>query len=178
MKLTRTLAASAATLLLLAGCSSDGDDASPAGGGTSDATATDVASGDAPGDGISTGGTGTLTMGDDAIDLAGAMCYLQEQNAAAGGGKILFTGQATGTTGDGEELMIDVSRFDADSMFAGDSIEVVVGDYMNDDSVSYSQTEEGLDAISVDGSTISAEGVELADDTMGEPVTVSFEINC
>lgn len=199
MKFPKIIAVSAVAFLVLAGCSTSGsdDDAAPAGKGGSDIPIEDANDEEAPdADGDSddlpempvgpAGGvkSATVVMNGETIELSGGGCYLQEQDSAAGGGKILFTGQATGVNGDGEEVMLDVSRFDADSMFEGDMIDLVVGDYRDPDVKSYGVGIMGAMGgekqfhLSLDGSTISADGVELMDDDMAEEMTVSLEINC
>lgn len=195
MKLRKTLAVSAAAFFLLAGCSSDDDSSAPDGATTDvpvdgtpdtdaadpgdDGSTDDAPDDDAPDAAPSGVGDGTLVMGDETIELGEARCYLEEQDAAAGGGKILYTGQAAGFNGDGEQVFIDVSRYDEDSTFAGDSIDLVIGDYTTDDSTSYGiMPGESLDVITVDGSTISADDVELVPDDMDGNVMVSFELNC
>lgn len=130
------------------------------------------------------GAEGTLVVDGETIELSGGFCTLEPQDAVAGGGQILFTGQASGVNGDGEEVMLDVTRFDEDSALEGDAIGVVVGDAGDPDARSYSTGQFGVlpdrkdDHLSLDGSTISANDVELIDDEMEEHPVVSFEINC
>ncbi|MDO5741115.1 MAG: hypothetical protein Q4P07_13310 [Ornithinimicrobium sp.] len=195
MKLFSMGVVSTVALLMSTGCSGGGDAAPTAqptaqapsaaaqDSATSDAesdeaeTAKETTS-DTPAEGPTSGGSGTLTMDSEVIEFATVLCYLQEQDSAGGGGKILYTAQATGVNAEGEDLMIDVSRYDEDSMFAGDSIEVVIGDYINDDSVSYSLMGGEEKNVSVKGSTVSASGLELTSDDMSDTVTASFEMNC
>lgn len=200
MRMAGTVAAGVLVLVLLAGCSSD-DDGDATGGDAEVATqddagadasgdqgadasddqggdASDDQGGDAAGDGeASGGGGGTLDLGGEAITFDSARCYLEEQDSAAGGGKILFTGQATGTNAAGDEVMIDVSRYDEDSMFAGDAVSVVVGDPFSADAASYSAN-EATDTITLDGSTLSAESVTLLADEDASEVPASFQIDC
>ena len=44
-------------------------------------------------------------IGDETITLDSARCFLEEQDAAAGGGKILFVAQGFGTNAAGEQLV-------------------------------------------------------------------------
>ncbi|MEO6987546.1 MAG: hypothetical protein ABI239_02755 [Aquihabitans sp.] len=199
MKLRKTIAMSAVAVLLLAGCSSSGsdDDAAPADKGTSDIPVEDVKDGEAPEpDGESDDGpempvapaagvkSATVVMNGETVELSGGGCSLEPQDSAGGGGQILFTGQATGQNGDGDEVFLDVSRFDEDSMFEGDMIDLVIGDYRTDDHKSFSLGLMGAMGgekefhLSLDGSTISANDVELIEDEMVDEMTVSLEINC
>lgn len=190
MKLRKTPAVSATAVLLLAGCSSD-DDASP-GDGAADVQVDDVKDGDTldlsdlpemP-DGPTGSASSELVVDAETIELSGGRCVLEEQDAVVGDGKILFTGQATGVNGDGEEIMLDVTRYDADSIFEGDAIDLVIGDYRDPDVRTYSlgimgiMSDEKEDHLALDGSTISADDVELTDDDLEEQPVVSFEINC
>jgi hypothetical protein len=115
---------------------------------------------------------GTLTLAGETISLDTSRCYLQSQTAA--GQKILWNGQATGTNAAGEDVLIDVSRYDASSQFAGDDVSIDVGPLGN--SVSWSGR---YDAGTVDlsGKTLSASDIEVRNDEF-ETATASFEINC
>ena len=137
----RGVAVSAIVLLLLvAGVAcGDDDDSDDAADEPTSTAAADVDDGDESSEddsdtgheasgGSSLGGAGTLTLGDDVIALDSALCYLQEQDVSGSPGKILFTAQARGTTPAGESFILDVSRYDEDSLFTGDDIKVQVGD--------------------------------------------------
>jgi hypothetical protein len=169
----------AVVALGIAGCGGDDDDSAtptePAGDvADGDGTPDDGPTGD---DGAPTGaGGGTLTLGDETIDFDRSRCFLEEQDAAAGGGKILFVGQAFGTNAEGDEVSIDVSRYDEDSDFAGDDVSVVVGSPGSDDAVSYS-SRSPIGTVSLDGSVLSAEGLTFSDDD-GTEVSGSFEVRC
>ena len=127
---------------------------------------------DAPAGG---GNGGTLVLGDETITLDSARCFLEEQDAAGGGGKILFVGQAFGTNAAGEELILDVSRFDEDSQFTGDDIIVDIGDWETGSSW---QAAADLGTVQLSGNTMSADGLTFTNwDDMSE-MAGSFEINC
>jgi hypothetical protein len=177
--------------LVLAACGDDdGDDATtgttaPAAGEQVDGT-TDAPSegsdgeGDAPqgttDDGVAFGGSGTLVLGEETIELDEVLCYLEPQEAAAGGGQILFTGQGMGVDAAGQDVLLDVSRYDEDSQFAGDVVTVDIGDIMAGESTGLeSRTDAGT--VEVEGSTIRAE-VTLEDFTDFSEVPASFELNC
>lgn len=168
----------------------DGSDDATAGDGvadaiddTSDAPTSDAGSADDDADGDA-GGAGddsadtTLVFDGEAMIMMGSMCYLQEQDAAVGGGKILFVGQGRGTTADGTQpVLLDVSRYDEDSMFAGDSVSVVIGNPAGDDVRSFSSiSETGI--VAVDDSGMSAQDVVLLSDDDGSEVTATFTIDC
>jgi len=176
----------------LAACGGDDDDAGESDAGTAaddSAAASDGGdsgadtAGEPAGDdnaadqGSGGGGGGTLVLGDETIELESARCFLQEQEAAAGGGKILFVAQGFGATAAGDELVLDVSRYDEDSQFAGDDMTVDIGDPFSADAVSLSATGE-IGTVTVDGSNVSADDVTFSDFDSGTEQTGSFEINC
>ncbi|MEQ8842518.1 MAG: hypothetical protein RIB98_16160 [Acidimicrobiales bacterium] len=125
----------------------------------------------------SAGGGGTLVLGDETITLDSARCFLEEQDAAAGGGKILFVGQGSGTNADGTELLLDVSRYDEESQFTGDDITVDIGDPFSDDLVSYRAAAE-IGTVQIDGSVMSADGLTFSNFDLGEELPGSFQLNC
>jgi hypothetical protein len=141
-KRTRALAA-VALILIAPGCGGDDDAADDSSGGGDQSAAP------------SGGNGGELVLGDEAVTLDRARCFLEEQDSAGGGGKILFVRQGFGTNAAGEEVLVDVSRYDEDSRFTGDDILVDIGEPGS--SVSF-QANADLGTISVDGSTLSADG--------------------
>ena len=180
MKLWKFLAILATAFLLVTSCSSSEDGETSNGDGTDKQSQTAKSSQGSTSDtgGSASGGTsGTLTLDGAAIELTGVRCYLEPQNAAAGGGKILFTGQGVGKDTTGADVRLDVSHYDADSQFAGDDITVNIGEITNPDSYGL-QGSDSPDVISKDGSTISAQDVELNKDDRSETKTVSFELHC
>ncbi|MEQ9336686.1 MAG: hypothetical protein RJQ03_05810 [Miltoncostaeaceae bacterium] len=169
-RIARGLAAAAIATALLAGCGGDDDaDDSAAAGDTPAAEG----GGDAPAAG---GGGGTMTLDGETVALDRALCLLSPQEAAAGGGEIEFTGQGTGTNGAGDEVLIDLSHYSDESMFAGDSVSVTVGDPFSDEAANYSLV-GGEGAILMDGSTLSGQDVQMTGDDGTTPATVSFELN-
>lgn len=160
--------------LALSACGGDDD------GGAEPAPAeADEAGDDTAGDVAAPSGSGggTLVLGDETITFDSARCFLEEQDAAAGGGKILFVAQAYGTNAAGEELVIDVSRYDEDSQFAGDDISVDIGDPFGDDAISYSARGD-IGTVAVDGRSLSADGLTFTDFDAGLEAAGSFEIDC
>lgn len=161
--------------LIASGC---GDDDDSDAGGDGDTPSENV-EGTTSGNGGSeedagnggSGGAGTVTLDGEAMTLDTSLCYLQEQDAAAGGGKILFNAQASGTNAAGDPVSIDVSSYDEDSQFAGDRTELVVG------SVDYSSTAD-IGTIVVDGSTLTADGLTFRNNDDFSEVSGSYEINC
>lgn len=178
-------------VLVLVGC---GDDDADNGDGTS-STGDSADSGDAEGSGDSAdsgdaegsdgGGSddsgggaaagGTLVLGDETIALDSARCFLEEQDAAGGGGKILFVGQGFGTNAAGEAVTLDVSRFDEDSQFTGDDIIVDVGDPGSGVSL---QAVEELGTVQLDGRTMSADDLTFSNFDDFSEQTGSFVLNC
>lgn len=129
----------------------------------------------APG-GSSSGGSGTIVLGDETIEFDEVLCMLEPQEAAAGGGQILFVGQGMGVDADGQDVLLDVSRYDEDSQFAGDVVSVEIGDIMAGDNTSLeSRTAAGT--VEIEGSTIRAE-VTLTDFTESSELAASFELSC
>ncbi len=102
---------------------------------------------------------------------------LEEQEAAAGGGTIELSGQASGTNAAGDEVLIDFVRFSSDSDFAGDDVSVSTGDPGSADATELLGNAE-IGAVSLDGSTLSATGFEVSDTEGGGVVVISFEIAC
>ena len=179
MGVRRWVAAAAASMLVLAACGGDDDAADPepaaddGGGAEEDGGAGDGGAGAGGGGGA---GGGTLVLGAETITLDSARCFLEEQESAGGGGKILFVAQGFGTTADGEPLTLDVSRYDEDSQFTGDDVIVDIGDPFADSAVSLTASGD-IGTVTLDGSSLSADGLTFVDDDFSEQ-TGSFELNC
>ena len=154
-----------------------GNPATPATTAAPEAAGTEAPSGGDDEPAPSGGGNGgELVLGDETITFDSARCFLQEQDAAAGGGKILFVVQAFGTNAAGEQIAIDVSRYDEDSQFTGDDIIVDIGDPGSEDTVSLSASgAEGL--IEFGDASAAADGVEVSE-FGADPVTLSFALSC
>lgn len=190
----KVIALAAAASLALAACG--GDDDEDAGNDAGAASTAESDSGnDAGGDngddggdgddgddgnddaGGGGGGGGTLVLGDETITLDSARCFLQEQDAAAGGGKILFVAQGFGVDAAGDDVIVDVSRYDQDSQFAGDDILVDIGDPFAGDSVGWSaRGPEGT--VELDGSNLSADDLTFQNSDDLSEAPGSLEINC
>jgi hypothetical protein len=186
MRIGRTIAATTAVLALVAaGCGGDGDgddDAAPSSGGATDPAGGEAGdqaadAGDPAGGSTGGGGGGTLVLAGETIELDDSRCHLEAQDAAAGGGQILFVGQGFGADANGEDVMIDVSRYDEDSMFAGDDVSITVGDITSDGVVSLSSMSP-TGTVTVDGATMRGDGITLLSDGDGSEQTASFEIDC
>ena len=178
-------------LALTIACGGDDDDSSagtqPTGSnGGSSATQPSGGEGAAPteppsssgGSAPSGGGCGSLTLGDEVIELDSARCFLQEQDVTGSPGKILFVGQGFGKLASGEDFVLDVTRFDEDSLFTGDKVIVDVGDPFSEDFYSWNASAD-LGTVQQDGSTLRAEGLALkhSEDFTTE-VSGSFELRC
>ena len=123
------------------------------------------------------GASGTLTIGDETVELTEVLCHLEPQPAAAGGGNILLVVQGHGVDRAGEEVMIDFTRFDEESRFAGDAVQVYRGDILSGEAQEL-DTRQDAGIVAMDGSIASANKLILADLTTGTEVEVSFEIAC
>ena len=185
-KIRRTVALAAVAGLVMAGCGDDGEptasnaptvagDETPgseAGGSGGDEgdTGQDQGSGASP-------GSGSIVLDGETISLDDVRCFLEPQPAAAGGGNILFVVQGEGENPQGEAVMIDISRYDDDSTFAGDLVDIYVGDYMAGDALELSaMTPAG--SVELVGSTATAEGLIVEDVESGSSTSVSFSIDC
>lgn len=181
----RSVALSLLVLMLVAAACGDDDSgtpvpttAAPQTGGSSGDGGTDsgdAGSGDTP---TPAANAGFLMLGDERIDFDSALCYLQDQDAF-GGGTIHATAQATGTDSAGEEVLLDFTRFGADTDFEGDDLSVTVGDYTTGDSVEYRDVID-LGSVSIQGNSVIATGFNVTSFDFDEPVELaaSFELNC
>ena len=178
-----------AMALLMAGCGDDGEtdtadpepeaeEEAPADEGEGEGEPEEEAPAEEPAEETSTGGGaggGTLTIGDETITLVSSRCFLEEQDAAAGGGKILFVGQGTGTNAAGDDVLLDVSRYNEDSQFAGDDVLVDIGDF--ETGYSLSSTSD-IGTVQLDGRTLSADGLSFTNFDDFSEVPGSFVLNC
>ena len=174
-------------LVFAVACSGGDDDSS----GGSQPTGGDAATQPSGGDGAapteapsssgggapSGGGAGSLTLGDEVIELASARCFLQEQDVTGSPGKILFQAQGYGVTAEGEELVLDVTRYDEDSLFTGDEIEADIGDPFGDDFYYWSASGD-IGTVEIDGSTLSVGGLTFRHSDDGSEVMGTFELKC
>ena len=85
--------------------------------------------------------------------------------------------QAFGTNAAGDEVVLDISRYDEDSQFHGDDIIVDIGDPFSDGAVSLSAFGE-VGTVAVDGSRLSADGLSFLNFDDNSEVAGSFEVNC
>lgn len=186
-RIGRVLVTATATALVVAGCGGDDSTSSSTDDNTAVSAASETAAPAAAPAATTAGGGGaasasgsTLTLAGETIALTTVRCHLQPQDAAGVGGKILFVVQAEGTDAAGEPVLIDISRYDDDSMFPGDAVEIVVGDYLADEAQNYSGSSP-VGTVTLDGSMASADDlvVQLLDDTGGSSDhTASFRITC
>jgi hypothetical protein len=179
----RFVAVAGAVVLLLAACGGDDDSGADEPSATADSEADADAGGDDAADAVADAGNsggdggGELVFDGETISLDQPLCFLEEQDAAAGGGKILLNAQAQGTTAAGEPVDISVVRFDEDSQFYGDDVIIGFGDFTAGSYVELlGGGEVGL--VIVDGSTLSASDLTFDDFEAGTQHTVSFELNC
>ena len=183
-----TPVALAVVLILVASSCGGGDDDSPGGDTqaptavTDDDSSTDTTAEDTPDSNPTTTANGSaseegsLTINQEEIALGRGLCFLEEQDAAAGGGTIELTGQATGTSADGTPVLIDFTRFGEDSQFAGDDVSVTLGDPFSANALtSFGRADIG--AVALDGNVLSATDFPLIDDQGSEEI-ISFTIVC
>lgn len=182
-RIGRTIATAAAVALLAVGCGDDGDDdAAPAedpaeeadNPTTDDGSTDDGDPGDTGGPG---GGSGTLVIGGETVELTTVRCFLEPQPAAAGGGNILFVVQGEGENADGEPVTIDISRYDDESVFAADVVDVYVGDVTTGEAVGISATVP-TGTVRLEGSNASADDLAAEDVEALTEHTISFDIDC
>lgn len=176
------LRAAAAPVLLfgLVACSDDDDGATDSGApAVEDAGQSAGDDGDAGGEAgqgpSGPGGGGTLELDGETIELTSSLCFLQPQEAAAGGGTIEFNAQASGNDAAGEEVSVDVSRYSEESQFAGDVVVLDRGP-ATDRTLSAERRHE-IGAIEVAGDTLTFEG-EVDDMELLEPYSIALTIEC
>lgn len=172
---------SAATVLLVAsGCGGDSKAGPTTAASAGDSpTTTEVGGGGSTGgnDGAPAGDAGTVVLGDETIIFDSARCDMQEQAAPEGGGKILFSIQAYGSNANGDEIRVEVSRYDEDSQFVGDKIELVIGDPFSADAVKWN-ADDVIDTVALDGQTVSANNLTFTNGDDGTTVAGSFGVHC
>ena len=175
----RSILVGAIALALFASGIACGGDDNDAGDVPSNPAAQETASspGNQPTESARSGDAGTLTLEDEVIALDEARCFLQEQDVAGSAGKILFQAQGMGTTADGEEFVLDVSRYDEDSLFTGDDIQVDVGDPRGEAFYSWDASAD-LGTIELGGSSLRAGGLTFQHSEDGSEVMGAFELNC
>lgn len=186
-KISRTVGLVAVATLLVVGCGDDDEptasnETSAAADGTAGSAAAASGDEDSGGAGSSQvsgagGGSGSIVLDGETIQLDSVRCHLKPQPAAAGGGNILFVVQGEGENSEGNAMTIDISRYDDGSTFAGDVVDIYVGDVMSDDVVSLS-TMAPTGSVELDGSTASADGLTLEDSEAGTSKTAAFTIDC
>lgn len=172
--------------MVIAGCGDD-DGATEAGAGQADdATQDDGSGGDDPagggGDAAPAGDAGTLTLGDETIEMESVLCYLEEQPRAGLGGTFEHSIQGRGTNAAGEQVIVDITRVrpDEDGGPLGneephDSVKIDVGDAAS--ATSYTATGP-VGAVTVDGSNVTASGLQASGLTGGEGVDIAFDLGC
>jgi len=197
--IARALATTVIGVLVAAGCGSDNGagsqpDASVAeavDNAPDDATR-DSAPGDAAGDDDAAvvddaagapsapvgGGSGTVVLDGETIVFDQVLCHLESQPAAAGGGNILFVVQGYGVDATNEPVILDVSRFDDDSMFAGDDVQLYIGEITAAGDARELGATPPAGTVTLDGSTVSVDGLTLEDFAALTEHTVSFTIHC
>jgi len=186
----RFVAVAGAAVLLLAACGGDddsggdeppasGDNEAGAGGGDDADTGGGDDAADSGGDAGNSGGGGggELVFDGETIALDRPLCFLQEQDAAAGGGKILLNAQAQGATAAGEQIELYFARWDEDSQFHGDDVTIGFGDFTDGSYVELSGGGE-VGLVKLDGSTLSASDLTFDNFEAGTKHTASFELNC
>lgn len=189
---SKVIAAVSVAALVAVGCGSEdepGGSAQPtptgadeaadtAKAGDDDSDQVDAADeGDASG-GPTGGGSGTIDLDGEIIELSSVRCHLESQPAAAGGGNILFVVQGEGQDSAGEPVLIDISRFDEDSMFAGDDVQIYIGEItMAGDAVELA-AKVPAGTVTLDGGTARVDGLLVEDLASGTSATASIEISC
>ena len=182
MRIRRVLPVLIVMVMVIAACGDDDASINNDGGNGSNTEATtadgsDTGGSDSGAQGGGGGSAGFVTLGDETITLDSARCFLQPQDAAAGGGQILATAQGFGTNAAGDQVAVDFSRFSEDSQFAGDDVKVDIGDPFSDSAVSYGGS-VAIGGVDLSGSTVSATGFVLNNFADFSELLAHFEINC
>src|SRR3546814_4538503 len=95
-----------------------------------------------------------------------------------------YTAQGMGTNADGDDVMLDITRFAAgdDAVIVGDSVSVTIGDPFSAGATTLERIPMlGLgdpDVVARDGDNVSGSDVELIHDDTGETVAISFQLAC
>lgn len=169
-----SLTLTAALILAISGCGSDSDDSASKAKDGATSGGGPTAGSDGSG-GSTAAGPGSLVFGEETIALEPGRCYLQEQDSAGGGGKILATAQAVGTNAAGEEVRVDFTRYDENSQFFGDDISIDVGPVGS--STGYSSRVD-VGGVEVSGDTVTASDIPMRNMDDGSEFSASFEIGC
>lgn len=179
---TRTFRVLLAVLLGLAAAACGGDDTDDPGAADAEPSSdvSDDESGDADGDAApSAGGSGTITLDGEELAVDRVGCFFEEQPRAGLGGVFTHTAQASFTTSDGTEAILDVSRARGEDGTVEDDVSVDIGDPFGGDVVSLDGGgPEGT--LQFDADSASASQIELKniEDFQAEPVLLSFELTC
>jgi hypothetical protein len=168
--------------LIVAACGgndSGSDTATEAPASTAEANA-EQATPEAQDDGTASTDTGSSTMvamlGDEEIAIERALCYFEEQERAGLGGAWTHTSQASGTTADGQPVVIALDRARNEDGTVEDSIHVDIGDPASEDFVGLSANgPEGL--VEFGDASVSAQDVEVTDFET-DPVSLSISFDC
>lgn len=133
-----------------------------------------------PGDDAAAEGAGSGTtvarLGDEEIVIERALCYFEEQERAGLGGVWTHTSQVSGTTADGEPVLIALDRARGEDGTVEDSVTVDIGDPASDEFVGMRATgPEGM--IEFGDASVSAQDVELTD-FVTDPVSLSISFDC
>lgn len=183
---TGSLFIAAAALLFAAGCGDgDGDGAAAESADDRPAASTvpappEATEGEPPVDppaAPSGSGSGTVVLDGEAIALTEVLCHLESQPAAGVGGNIEFVVQGHGADAAGQSFMIDISRYDDESMFPGDSVQLYVGDITSGEARELSSTAPA-GTVGLVGSTATVTDLVVEDLEQFTEHTVSFDIAC
>lgn len=183
----------ASCLILAAACSdSDPDDSSASPADAENSTDNSAeANGDGAGasdnGGSGSGGSGgggqnSLVIDGENVPIGNGLCHLEPQELLGGGdnGMILAAVMASGTNSAGDRVEFDFTRYDADTVFHGDDLNIEIGPLT--DPIEYRiQLDEGTIPI-VDG-VLSAADLTLEASTLDDlgpanSIVASFEIHC
>ena len=189
----------AAVLALAVSAAGCGDDDDSADGATepADTVAADDASSDDEADGggddgggdqggdesaAPAGDAGTLTFGGETIEMENVGCFLEEQPRAGLGGTFEFSIQGRGTNAAGEAVIIDITRVRPDedggplgNQEPADEVKIDIGDPGS----GTSYTGDGpVGTVTVDGSSVTASGIQVSALSGPEAVEVAFDLGC
>ena len=139
--------------------------------GNASATTTRAASGGTP-----SASARVVKLGDEEIKIDRFLCYFKEQPRAGLGGVFTHTAQARGANGEGEPVVVDMSRAKAKDGTIEVDVTVDIGDPRSDDSVSF-RASGGDGLVDFGNTSVRVAGVRVSD-FGSDARTLSLDLAC